>query len=188
MSSKRTSSPVPVRLIRVIDGDTVVVRQKGGVIRSHPDERIRLWGMDAPESDQKGGKESTQYLRQLIGGRSDIWLTRTQKDQYGRTVGIIHRDRGKTHQAYNLQMVEGGHAHCYMLSGPESALYRRAEAEAKKKRRGLWKDSRPEVPRDYRRRQEKRQKTLRKVKTFMLLAALALAAGAVLWQLDRLQG
>ena len=81
---------VQVGLLRVIDGDTLLVQQRGGLLKSHPEERIRLWGIDAPESDQKGGTDSTRHLNKITGGRGSIWLTRMATDQYGRTVGIIH--------------------------------------------------------------------------------------------------
>ena len=43
-------------LLRIVDGDTVEVALGGGLFRSPKTARIRLYGIDAPESSQKGSK------------------------------------------------------------------------------------------------------------------------------------
>ena len=47
----------------VCDGDSIWVRCKYGRIK------LRLAGMDAPESQQVGGEASTETLRQLVNGQ-----------------------------------------------------------------------------------------------------------------------
>lgn len=166
-----------VQLIRVIDGDTVVVRPTGGIMRSQPEERIRLWGIDAPESQQNGGPQSTKYLQKLIGHRRKIYLTSTGRDQYGRLIGVIHPDGHTLNNSYNYLMVEGGHAHCYMLSGPDSNRYRRAEKEAKEHRRGMWAARSAQHPTQWRKEHAKKG-------GFPRWVWLALAAGlglSALW-------
>ena len=171
--------PKHVRIIRITDGDTVVVQEKGG-FTGHPQERIRLWGIDAPESSQKGGSQSTDYLKKLIGNKQDIWLTRMAVDQYQRTVGVIHPDRKTITNAYNYHMVLGGHAWCYMLSGEEQAKYEAAEAEAQRKQRGIWKDKKPQVPRQFRIKEEKKKQSAQKVKLALALVAAATVAALAL--------
>ena len=46
-------------LVRIIDGDTVVTQSTKFLFFRSKALRIRLYGIDAPESDQKGGTEST---------------------------------------------------------------------------------------------------------------------------------
>ena len=171
--------PANVRLLRIIDGDTVEIQQTG-LFTSRPKERIRLWGMDAPESSQKGGTEATTYLARLTKGRSNIWLTRMAIDQYGRTVGIIHPRKETTSDAYNLRMVEGGHAHTYMLSGGEASTYRAAEAKAKEERKGLWATRHQEHPRHYRAREKSKARAAGRLKLILALAAAAAIAAALL--------
>ena len=72
-------------------------------------------------------------------------------------------------------MVAGGQAHCYMLSGPEQAMYRAAEAEAKEKERGLWKDRKPQVPREFRIQEEKKKSSNFRLKVFMAAAVIIAA-------------
>lgn len=166
-----------VSLIRVIDGDTVVIQEPGGFLRSPQEERIRLWGIDAPESGQKGGPQSTKYLQKIIGRRSNIWLTSAGRDQYGRIIGVIHPDRNRLDNSYNYLMVKAGHAHCYMLSGPEERRYRQAEDQAKKGRQGLWAAKKTEHPSTWRKDQKAASATPRWV--WLLIAAAA--AAAALW-------
>ena len=49
---------------KIIDGDTFVINRKIG-----DTNKIRLANVDAPERYQFGGRQSTNTLRGLIGGR-----------------------------------------------------------------------------------------------------------------------
>lgn len=174
--------PKQARIVRIIDGDTVLVKERGGLLRSPPEERIRMWGIDAPESRQKGGKESAAYLQKITGGGKPVWMTRMSRDQYGRTVAVLHRNRADPAGSFNLEMVRGGHAWCYMLSGPDQARYRTAEQEARRGRRGLWGGrGGAEEPGRYRRRERRKAARMRRVKLALLLAALSAAAAAAAW-------
>lgn len=63
---------------RVVDGDTFWISSR--------DERIRVWGLDAPEWSMPGGSQATAALTALI---ADQRLTCRQRDidRYGRIVG-----------------------------------------------------------------------------------------------------
>ena len=65
-------------MTRVVDGDTFWI--------SSADERVRVWDLDAPETDQPGGSQATTALAGLISGEQ---LTCRQRDidRYGRIVG-----------------------------------------------------------------------------------------------------
>ena len=66
------------RVTRVVDGDTFWI--------SSASERIRIWGLDAPETGTPGGSQATAALSSLIAGQQ---LTCRQRDidRYGRIVG-----------------------------------------------------------------------------------------------------
>ena len=53
------------RIIRVYDGDTAILLDEQGERRY----RIRFFGIDAPEAAQTSGRESGDYLRNLIEGK-----------------------------------------------------------------------------------------------------------------------
>ena len=73
---------------RVVDGDTFWI--------STADVRIRVWGLDAPETDQPGGSAATATLSRLISGQT---LTCRQRDidRYGRIVGQCFLPDGRRH-------------------------------------------------------------------------------------------
>ena len=64
------------RVVRVIDGDTIVLA--GG-------ERVRLIGVDAPELGRPGANEATQFTREKVEGRT-VWLEPdgADRDRHGR--------------------------------------------------------------------------------------------------------
>ena len=63
---------------RVVDGDTFWL--------SSLDVRIRVWGLDAPETDQPGGSQATATLSGMIGGQQ-LSCRQRDIDRYGRIVG-----------------------------------------------------------------------------------------------------
>ena len=177
------SDAVRIKLKRIIDGDTVTVGYRRGWLGGEREDRIRLWGIDAPESEQRGGPEATRQLEKLVGRRRSMWLTPTGTDQYGRTIGILHRQRRPEpdNHNYNYLMVKTGHAHCYMLSGPQAARYREAEREAQAARRGLWRKFDGETPREFRRRQEAKSAGFPWKLILFAAGAGAAAVAALLW-------
>ena len=114
---------------RVIDGDTLEV---GAV-------RIRLFGVDAPESAQRClagsrrwpcGEQATRALVGRIDGRSVACEERDQ-DRYGRIVAVC-RYGG---QDVNAWLVREGWAMAYRRY---SSAYASEEASAKAAKRGVW--------------------------------------------------
>lgn len=84
----------------VIDGDTLIL--------SGSKERLRLWGVDAPEIDQKGGYKAKTVLADMVEGKR-ITFIKITSDRYGRTVARIFVKK----QEINLAIIESGHAQEY---------------------------------------------------------------------------
>lgn len=85
------------RVAHIADGDTIRLQKPDG--RS---VRIRLYGIDAPESDQPYGAESTAFLKQLIADES-ISVRVVRIGRYGRVIGEIFRPRDRA--SVNLRIV-----------------------------------------------------------------------------------
>ena len=133
------------KVTKVSDGDTIHVVTDGNV-----KFKVRLDRIDAPESDQPYGKESTAYLTSLIRGKT-VRVEWQKKDQYGRVLGIVCLDKVDV----NLQMVSSGNAWHYSYFD-KTAEYASAEAEARQNRRGLWSaDEKPINPYEWRRSKRK---------------------------------
>lgn len=86
----------PAAEVRVVDGDTLVL----------DGERIRLNGIDAPESDTISGEVATRFMRHLVDGRPVVVTERFKKDRYGRTVASVEADEDDLACA----MLESGNA------------------------------------------------------------------------------
>ena len=70
---------------RVVDGDTLWLKTEGD---GEPPVVVRLEGIDAPESCQVGGAESTAALNALALGRN-VTVRVVARDEHGRVVGKV---------------------------------------------------------------------------------------------------
>jgi len=139
------------RVTRVWDGDTVVIRPAGGG-RSYT---CRLYGIDAPETPKEGipgqpyGQAAAAQLRRMVLGR-EVAVEFTGEQSYGRQVGIIILNGVDLNQ----EMVRRGYAWAYVrhLRRPHISAYLAAEQEARQARRGVWRDSNPMPPWEFRRK------------------------------------
>jgi len=143
---------LPGRVVAIADGDTITLLDS-----ANTQHRIRLEGIDAPESHQAFGEQSRLSLSEMIFGK-DVSVSYQKVDQYGRLVGKISLD-GKD---INLEQVKAGMAWHYKFYEDEQTpedreLYARAEAEARAARRGLWQDPNPTEPYQFR-KEEKRER------------------------------
>ena len=103
-------------IVKVVDGDTIDIVIDLGFNLSKK-ERVRLAGIDSPESRTKDleekelGLESKEFLkRRLEDGKSSGLRVKTEKDgKYGRMLGWIYW--GDTN--INTEMVDRGYAWFY---------------------------------------------------------------------------
>lgn len=112
---------------------------------------VRLAGIDAPEMGHFGwhaqpySKEAQQWLENYTKGRR-VTLTLHRMDQYGRAVATVHIRRwGILRRNVSLAMVRAGYATVYHNSGAQYGGIKdelmEAEAWARKKKLGMWKQS-----------------------------------------------
>ena len=113
----------------VVDGDTIDIHG----------ERIRLHGIDAPESAQscrrgsevwRCGQQAAQALADKIGPRT-VRCEEQDRDRYGRIVAKCFVDN----EDLSEWLVLEGWAVAYVYYSDE---YTRSEASAKSNRRGIW--------------------------------------------------
>ena len=141
-SPTSTGSEVTGVVSRVSDGDTIWVTDAKGLRH-----KIRMLDIDAPESSQKFGSESTARLKSLIGGKS-VRVTYSERDKYDRLLGTVWLGD----EDINLRMVSEGMAWRYHYSRNER--YAAAQSAAKAKRIGLWADPKAQDPWAYRKGQK----------------------------------
>lgn len=129
-------------VVKVSDGDTLWAE------RGKERVKVRLDKIDAPESDQKWGKESREVLAELVMGR-EVELKGEALDRYGRRLAVVVCEGREV----NLEMVKRGLAWHYAYHD-KTQEYRAAEEEARRERRGLWKDEAPVNPYEWRKRKK----------------------------------
>ena len=107
MPTYSPGTSVPVTVQRVVDGDTVRVRRKTFLgLFSGPDIVVRLYGIDAPESDQWHGPDSTRQLRREL--TRHVVMEVFDNDQYGRVVALLYRPGRGREDSANYRMVRTG--------------------------------------------------------------------------------
>jgi micrococcal nuclease len=141
-----------VRVVRVIDGDSLHVRLPSGAI-----ERVRLIGIDAPEQEESAklardaagsglpsaviqalGRQATEFARthlanQVVGLSLDVQT----RDRYGRLLAYVWLGEGVL---FNRLIVAEGYAQVVTI--PPNVRYAdvlvACEREAREQRRGFW--------------------------------------------------
>lgn len=142
----------------VYDGDTVLLTTRG-----ESRLKVRLYGIDAPETrkpDMPGqpfGAISRRTLMNKIMGRR-VTAEIVDIDQYQRPVAVI-RYSGRD---INREMVADGMAWAYRhyLQGAYASVYIGTENIARSRRAGLWADSNPQPPWEFRKMYKGRGKKL----------------------------
>ncbi len=131
----------PAVVTRVIDGDTIAVRQAGRSVT------VRLIGVDTPEMadrhdpaapPQRFAREASAYARRRLDGQAVRleYEPRERLDRYGRTLAYVFLADGAF---FNRELVREGYARAftrYPFRFREQFVA--DEAAARAARRGLW--------------------------------------------------
>jgi micrococcal nuclease len=133
-------APGTATLARVVDGDTIRVRIKGH------DERVRLVGIDTPESVKPGtpvqcfALAASARTKALLPKGSAVRLVRDveERDRYGRLLAYVYRARDGLF--VNLALAREGYA--VVLTVPPNVAHTEefvaAARDAREHGRGLW--------------------------------------------------
>jgi endonuclease YncB( thermonuclease family) len=115
------------QVVGIHDGDTLTL-----LTPENRQVRIRLAGIDAPESRQPYGTRAQQELSSL-SFRKQARVVVQDTDRYGRTVGTVWVDRLNV----NAELVRRGAAWVYPQYNRDATLPG-LEAEARRTQKGLW--------------------------------------------------
>ena len=133
------------KVIAVSDGDTITCKRYN--LRKSV-TKIRLAYVDAPESTQEFGKDAQKIVMSMLYKKL-VRIRIVDTDRYGRHVAEVRR-RGKN---INEDLVKRGAAWAYpdyIKDKQYAARLQKMQAEAKKDKRGLWKNPRAINPSQYR--------------------------------------
>jgi micrococcal nuclease len=130
-------SSVRARVVRVVDGDTIVASVDGS------DEYVRYIGVDTPETVKPDtpvqcyGPRASDENHRLVEGRTvRLVFDREVRDDYGRLLAYVYLG-GKL---VNAQLVRDGYARTLAIAPNTShaAVFQRLAASAARTGRGLW--------------------------------------------------
>ena len=123
------------RVKRVIDGDTLLLTN---------DERVRLIGVDTPETKhpkkpvQRFGKEAYLFTKRMAEGKEvRLYYDWPRRDKYNRILAYVYLVDGAF---LNAEIIKQGYGFAYTRF-PFKYLeeFRKYEREARESKRGLWK-------------------------------------------------
>lgn len=114
------------RIVRVTDGDTVTLQDDHQALH-----KIRLAGIDAPESAMPHGQAATLFLTALVLDK-EVEAVTYKQDRYGRTIASLMQGT----QDINLAMIQAGLAWHYkqyakVQPAAEARTYAQAEEIAR---------------------------------------------------------
>jgi len=133
------------KVVKVADGDTITVLDA-----NKTQHKIRLRGIDAPESKQAFGAVSKKSLSSMVAGQV-VAVHWDKEDKYSRKLGKVMLGD----MDCNLEQLKRGmawHYKKYQRDQPreERQQHDAAEQAARVARVGLWSDVDPIPPWDYR--------------------------------------
>jgi endonuclease YncB( thermonuclease family) len=129
------------RVIGVTSGDTIVVLLDNG-----KQVKVRLDGIDCPEMNQEYGDKAKQATVALCF-KKKVRIEKTGMDIYERTLGFVFVGDS----CINKELIRAGLAWHYTEFNTDPELAK-LEAEAREKKIGLWQQSNPIAPWEFRRK------------------------------------
>jgi micrococcal nuclease len=134
------------KVIHIVDGDTFDVLDS-----RHETTRIRVSCMDTPEKGQPFYRRAKDALADLIHGRQ-VLVKAYKHDRYGRLIGEL-ADLDICHTMIATGMAWHNQPYARELAPGRADLLIEAEQGAKVRRAGVWTDTSPQPPWEFRRQQ-----------------------------------
>lgn len=133
-------------VVAITDGDTFKLLVQDSVIH-----RIRVANIDCPERRQPFSAKAKQFTSDAIFGKT-VKVKVLSTDRYGRYIGVTTYNDSLI---LNHELVKNGLAWHFIRYSNDSEL-QDLENLAKRKKMGLWKDSNPIPPWEWRSNKKKK--------------------------------
>jgi endonuclease YncB( thermonuclease family) len=135
---------LPGRVLRVIDGDSLVLDVRGGIYQ------VELTGIDAPEPDQPWGEAAAYRLNATLTG---VFVVVDARASAAVPHGIVYGSVVFKGRDVALDMLHDGLAWSTIPVDPQQTSphpYNEAQRQAQDAHRGLWSDPDPIPPWEWR--------------------------------------
>lgn len=130
-----------VEILKVVDGDTIIVKTSEGI-----EERVRLLLIDTPESVHPSkekelfGKESSTYAKSVLkkGDTVTMEIGNPDRDAYDRLLAYIWINNDIN---FNQLMIEKGYARVAYIYPPNTKYldeFMKSQEKAKKEKLNIW--------------------------------------------------
>lgn len=130
-----------VKVVKIVDGDTFI-----GLTNDKKEVHFRLQGIDAPEKGQPFSEKSKEKLAELIAGKFVRIKAQQKPDRFGRLVVWAYTPDGEDVSA---EMLKAGLS-WHFTKFDDSAFYSQLETQARKNRTGIWTETNPIAPWNFR--------------------------------------
>jgi len=148
-----TGSAFMAKVERIVDGDTLVVTN---IDKGSPKEgekiKLRLYGVDAPETDQPYGDYATQLLKNRLQNKK-VKIVAYGNDFYGRTIASVYaKHKANANLHINESLIVWGGAWIYDKYCKKTFcdLWQDYQKEARFEKIGLWEQKKPVEPWNWR--------------------------------------
>jgi endonuclease YncB( thermonuclease family) len=132
------------KVLWVYDGDSFKMNVDGrGVVQ------VRLYGIDAPEKDQPGGRMALKAAIKLLKNKT-VRVVKVDIDKYKRVVGKVYL--GKLY--VNLWLLNNGYAWRFKFFSLDKN-FSQAERRARQAKLGIWQLTNNIPPWEYRQKNSK---------------------------------
>jgi micrococcal nuclease len=129
------------KVVKIADGDTFTL-----LIAGNKQVKVRLYGIDCPESKQDFGSRAKQFTAARAFGKQ-VKVHVKNLDRYGRSIGTVILPDGKI---LNEELLRAGLA-WHHKRYDKSQRFALLESQARSKKLGLWSAKRPVAPWEFKR-------------------------------------
>jgi micrococcal nuclease len=140
-SSLFSQTTLTAKVVGIKDGDTVVVLDS-----LNNQTTLRLAEVDCPEKNQPFGTKSKQFTSDQIYLKTIKYIV-TDTDRYGRSIAMIYYDTDNKYLSAEIIKAGMGWQYKRYSTSKELATF---EDNAKTNKIGLWVDSNPVAPWEFR--------------------------------------
>lgn len=129
-------------VVHVADGDTITVLKGGERVK------VQLYGIDCPEGAQSFGENAKAFTSSQVNGKV-VEIQEMDIDRYKRIVALV----SVGNLNINRHLIEYGYAWVFLRYCKASfcSEWTEVEAQARKTKKGLWKNPKAIPPWEYRR-------------------------------------